>query len=282
MRKERTAEHVVYALKTVRRVNRNQFAAANIARRSISLADKSSELPPRQTLLTAKWANLALITYPVDPPRLNPFLPPGCVADLRDQMAFVSLVAFDFLNTRVMGISWPGHRNFPEINLRFYVRQADRRGVCFIREFVPRRVVATMARLFYNEPYRAAAMTSRTAETPDTIEVQHGLTVAGAVNRLRVVGKKPAIRPAPDSVEHFFKEHSWGFGTSRGGRLLTYHVSHPTWDILPMKSYHIDWDWKSVYGPNWAFLSGVEPYSVILARGSDVRVSPAAAAPAAV
>jgi hypothetical protein len=235
-----------------------------------------NELPRHRDFLTARWANLCMISYPVDQEWLRALLPPGCVPDLRDGRAFVSLVAFDFLSTRVMGISWPLHRNFPEVNLRFYVRHGDRRGVCFVREFVPKRVIATIARLLYNEPYRSASMSSRTSETPDMIEVKHDLTLAGVTNRIRVIGNKPAVRPDSDSVEHFFKEHSWGFGTSRHGRLLSYQVDHPTWDVWPVKSYEIDWDWKGIYGPDWAFLASVEPWSVVLARGSDVRVFPKA------
>jgi uncharacterized protein len=237
----------------------------------------SDEEPPRpREFLTATWANLCLVSYPVDPERLRAYLPPGCVPDLRDGRAFVSLVAFDFLDTRVMGISWPLHRNFPEINLRFYVRHGDRRGVCFVREFVPKRVIAAIARLLYNEPYRFASTRSHTNETPETIEVNHELTLAGVTNRIRVMGRKPAVRPGSDSVEHFFKEHSWGFGTSRRGQLLSYQVEHPTWDVWPVKSCEIDWHWETVYGPDWAFLAGIEPCSVVLARGSGVRVFPKA------
>ena len=60
----------------------------------------------------------------------------------------------------VLGVPWPGYRNFPEINLRFYVRRGDERGVVFVREFVPQRLVAWLARVFYNEPYRAATMST--------------------------------------------------------------------------------------------------------------------------
>ena len=119
----------------------------------------------RFTWLTAEWRHLCLFTYAVDPARLAPFIPPGCSLDLRDGQAFVSLVAFDFVNTRVLGVSWPGFRHFPEINLRFYVRHGDTRGVAFIREFVPSRWVAFLARALYNEPYQRAAMTSHVRES---------------------------------------------------------------------------------------------------------------------
>jgi hypothetical protein len=68
--------------------------------------------------------------------------------------------------TRVLGIPVPGHRNFNEVNLRFYVRRRAedgtwRRAVVFVREFVPRRAVATGGALCYNEPYDAVPMRPR-------------------------------------------------------------------------------------------------------------------------
>src|SRR4051794_41098406 len=97
--------------------------------------------------LTARWSNLCLFTYAVPRPLLEPRLAPGLELDTRDGQSFVSLVAFDFLDTRVLGVPWPGYRNFPEINLRFYVRRplpdgGFERGVMFVREFVPQWFVA--------------------------------------------------------------------------------------------------------------------------------------------
>jgi len=224
--------------------------------------------------LRARWSNLALLTYDVDPALLAEATPPECELDLRDNRAFVSLVAFDFLDTRVMGLGWPGHRNFPEINLRFYVHHRGERGVCFIKEFVPRRVIAAMARLFYNEPYRVARMNSAVIDSADVIIVEHRLTVAGVSNTLRIVANKPATRPNEMSLEHFFKEHEWGFGKNRRGQLLRYSVRHPIWDVYPIQSYELKWDWGSVYGPEWAFLHDRAPISVTLAAGSQVSVYP--------
>src|SRR5258706_7301960 len=123
--------------------------------------------------LTAGWSNLCLLTYAVPPALLEPRLPRGLSLDLRDGQAFVSLVAFDFLDTRVLGVSWPGYRDFPEINLRYYVRHGAERGVVFIREFVPRRAVAFLARAVYGEPYLAAPMKSRVTQDDDRIAVEH-------------------------------------------------------------------------------------------------------------
>ena len=80
--------------------------------------------------------------------------------DRYDGSPYVSLVAFDFLETRVGGIPWPGFTSFPEINLRFYVRDGDRRGVCFVREIVPKALISFIARALYDEPYVTAPITS--------------------------------------------------------------------------------------------------------------------------
>src|SRR5262249_25707249 len=154
-------------------------------------------------------------------------LPPGCALDRYNGSAFVSLVAFDFVDTRVIGVRWPGFVRFPEINLRFYVRYGDKRGVCFIRELVPQRLVAGLARALYNQPQRATQRTSPTTESTTGVTIEH--RVRG--NRLRVSGRTPLVRPDADSREHFFKEHQWGFGRTRGGKLLVYEVRHPVWEV---------------------------------------------------
>jgi uncharacterized protein YqjF (DUF2071 family) len=209
---------------------------------------------------------------------LQPLLPPGCALDLINGDAFASLVAFDFLDTRVLGIHWPGFVNFPELNLRFYVRHKDElgehRGVVFVREFVPQRLVAWMARLFYNEPYQGVPMISQVSKTPNTITLDHAITLGGRQHTLQVIARCQPFRPATDSTEHFFKEHQWGFGISRRGKLIRYQVSHPEWDVYPVESFKLDWDFKTVYGPRFASLQQMQPMSVVFAVGSSVQVYP--------
>jgi uncharacterized protein YqjF (DUF2071 family) len=222
--------------------------------------------------LTANWRHLCLLTFTCPAELLRPHCPPGTDLEFVSGEPHVSLVAFDFLQTRVLGIGWPGFRNFPEINLRFYVTDGDRRGVVFIREYVPSPFVAWLARRLYNEPYLAAPMTSEVTCEPNDITTTHQLHRGGANNTLRVVAAPTAHLPAADTLEHHFKEHQWGFGTTRSGKPVVYEVRHPHWEVFPVKSFDLDWDWDTVYGPEWAFLAFQEPVSVILAAGSGVEV----------
>ncbi len=228
----------------------------------------------RRPFLTAEWRNLFLATYSVPPSLLKPFLPPGLELDIREGDAFVSLVAFQFFNTRVFGVGWPGYRKFPELNLRFYVRHGSDRGVVFIREIVSQRLVAWLARASYNEHFRVAPLTCHCHEGKDCRTVEYRLTWAGHEQVLCVTGHKPAYLPDSKSDEHFFKEHRWAYGRTRRGQPLRYEVTHPTWEVLPVQSYHIELDWDRVYGPQWQFLSKATPMSTIFAVGSAISLYP--------
>jgi uncharacterized protein YqjF (DUF2071 family) len=231
-------------------------------------------MPPRP-VLTARWVNLALVTWAVPPAVLEPHLPPGCEPDLIDGSAFVSLVAFDFLDTRVLGVPWPGFVDFPEINLRYYVRHDGRRGVTFVRELVPSKLVSLVARTLYDEPYAAARMTSRTRQEGARRTVTHQVVWRGKTCRLEMSGTLPSALSSPRSLEHFLKEHDVGYGRSRRGRLVAYSVAHPPWDVLKDPTLRLDWDFGHVYGRDWAFLGDARPRSLVFAEGSGVAVYPA-------
>jgi uncharacterized protein YqjF (DUF2071 family) len=224
--------------------------------------------------LTARWCNLILANYAVPDEVLLPHLPPGVELDRRNGSGYASLVGFQFLDTKVLGVGWPTFRNFPEWNLRIYVRRGDQRGVCFVREFVPQRFVAWVARVIYNEPYHAARLAMAIDDRPDSLTATYTVEYGGKVHSLRATGVKPTVRPEPESVEHFFKEHSWGFGRTRRGELLRYEVNHPEWDVYPVTAFRADVDWGGLYGPAWAAMTGRDPDSIVLAAGSAVSVYP--------
>jgi uncharacterized protein len=228
----------------------------------------------RRRFLTARWCNLILANFEVPRALLQPLVPPGCELDRRDGACWASLVGFQFLGTRVLGIGWPGFRNFPEWNLRFYVTHNGERGVCFVREFVPQWSVATIARVLYNEPYRATKMSMAVMDEAGALTATYTVTWAGRVHSLSATGAKPAMRPTADSPEHWFKEHSWGFGTGRRGQLIRYEVNHPEWDVYPVREFEFDLDWALLYGTEWTVMNGVQPASVVLAAGSEISVYP--------
>src|ERR1700754_5361003 len=120
--------------------------------------------------LQAQWKNLLMLNYEVDPEILKPYLPAYTVLDLWQGKALVSMVGFLFEDTSVLGIKWPWHINFEEVNLRFYVRHFDgkewKRGAVFVSEIVPKPMIVVMANTLYKEHYSAMPMRHSFNELP--------------------------------------------------------------------------------------------------------------------
>jgi uncharacterized protein YqjF (DUF2071 family) len=223
---------------------------------------------PERPFLTAEWLNVAAITFAADEERLRPYLPHGATIDTLEGSPRVSLVAFEFRRTRVRGLAIPGHIAFPEINLRFYVRHGGERAVVFIRELVPRRAIATVARLLYNEPYQRVPMRCG-AERGGQL-VWHRF---GRGSSLTVRGAADAVVPEDGTAAHWLTDHSLGVGRSRDGTTLHYNVAHPTWALREVVDVELDVDFGALYGDEWAWLRDGAPSHLSLAVGSGVTVS---------
>lgn len=232
-------------------------------------------------LLAGAWRQLCFFNYAVPPERLEPLLPEGVELDTRNGDAFVSLVALDFLDLQLFGVTVPRHGHFSQVNLRFYVREGDRRGVVFLRELVPKRLLAWSARLAANEPYRVARMRSEVTQTPAQLSVEHYLQRGAKEHWLAVHADPARRRERALENEQFFTERHWSFNRSRLGKLLRFQVDHPIWSTLPVERYELDWDFRALYGEEWEWMSHVAPHSVLLAEGSPIQMHLRPGAPAA-
>lgn len=222
--------------------------------------------------LTAEWRSLAMLNYTIDPAVLAPWLPRGVELDLWEGEAVISMVGFLFRNCRVFGVAWPGLTDFEEVNLRFYVRRGEgatlRRGVVFVKEIVPSRIVALAARVFYNERYEAMRMRHRVEEG----RAEFGWRDRGkwAVLSAATSGEPQPI--VPGSEAEFIFEHYWGYVRQRDGGTVEYAVEHPPWRIWPVEAALLECDAGKLYGAEFAAALARVPRSAFVAEGSRVRV----------
>jgi uncharacterized protein YqjF (DUF2071 family) len=223
--------------------------------------------------LTAGWTYLTNITYAVDPVLLQAHLPKDLELDTINGKAFISIVPFNFHNTRVRSIRIPFHSDFPEMNLRFYVKKNNKRGVVFIREYVPKLMVAFVANTLYNERYRVAGMKNTITETNNEITARYELSRRGKKFSIEVKAANVPSVPSHDTIEHFFKEHELGFTGSKEGTRV-YLVEHPVWEIFPVKEIKMNIDFGSLFGKEWDFLNDEKPFVSMLVKGSPVKVFP--------
>jgi uncharacterized protein YqjF (DUF2071 family) len=222
--------------------------------------------------LSAKWNDLIMANYEVDPGLLAGRVPRGTELDLDDGRCFVSLVGFIFLNTRVLGVPVPFHVNFEEVNLRFYVQRKTaeevRRGVVFIKEIVPRYAIAAVARAFYGEPYECW----KTSSERDPKKISYSWQRNGCKNHISAVRGTNIGVPPENSHGSFIIEHYWGYTARGSARCDEYRVEHPKWEMLLAQNEVIDVDFGVTYGEEFAFLNGRKPYSVLVANGSEIAV----------
>ena len=224
--------------------------------------------------LTADWRNVLGVTWAADEALLERHLPRGAQIDRLEGSPRVSLVAFVFRGTRLRGVPIPLHVNFPEINLRFYVRLRGRRAVVFIREFVPRPAISIVAKVAYNEPYRTIRMRDEALQRDGLLGVRHRFGERLG-STLEAWAEPAATVPGEDSAEYWLTHHDAGVGRSRDGRARSYEVAHPVWALHAVRELRVDVDFAALYGPEWAYLAGAEPSHVTLAAGSRVSITPA-------
>lgn len=228
--------------------------------------------------LTATWRNLVMLNYEVDPSVIAGLVPAGCVIDSWKGRTLVSVVGFRFLATRVLGVPIPFHRNFDEVNLRFYVRHKEegewRRGVVFVRELVPRRAIAFVARFVYGEKYLALPMRHRIepGEGVEPRRLAYQWRRSDTWEGITASVSGSSFLPADDAEETFITEHYWGYSRQRDGSTVEYQVEHPRWRVWRTETASLECDVAALYGSAFRESLTSSPSSAFVADGSPVVV----------
>jgi uncharacterized protein YqjF (DUF2071 family) len=230
-----------------------------------------------RVFLSAEWRDLVMLNYEVESSLLSPYVPRGTTLDSFRGRTYLSLVGFRFWHTKLLGcFPVPFHTDFDEVNLRFYVRRKeggdDRRGVVFIAEVVPRRAIATTARLVYGENYKCLPMRHRIEMEALNMTADYQWRVGGHWCTLsaRTVGLP--THPQEGSLEQFITEHYWGYSTQRSGACVEYHVSHVPWQVWATSRAGFEGEVSALYGCEFATVLQRRPDSAFVADGSPVIV----------
>ncbi|TYA69826.1 YqjF family protein [Seonamhaeicola marinus] len=225
----------------------------------------------RNSFLSANWEHLILVNYEIHPDVLKPYVPEHTVLDVFENRYYISLVGFMFKNTKVLGVKLPLHVNFEEVNLRFYVKHKNTRGVVFIKEIVPKPLITFVANSLYNEHYETSKM-SHVWDTKNNY-IEYSWEQQNKRQHISVTSEELPKPITPYSEEDFILEHYYGY-TKYKNKTFQYEVQHPQWLHYPIKEYTINVDFEMNYGKEFSFLNTRSPSSVILAKGSKIHVMP--------
>jgi len=239
--------------------------------------------------LTGRWSHIAILNYRAESSLLTPLLPRGVELDSWNGQAFVSIVGLSFEHLRVLRVPVPFYRLFQQVNLRFYVRRTlgreCRKGVVFIKEFVPHRAMIAASRLLYNQRYCFARMEHRVETGPPAPELEAAGCSVGEVptaveycwrhsgrwNRMRVEAAGAPEVPRAGSFEEFITRRHWGYSRRRNAS-LEFQVDRAEW-LVSAGSGSLDCDAAGVFGNDFARLLSDEPASAFLSPGSPIALS---------
>ncbi len=228
------------------------------------------------TFLTAEWNNLIMANYIIDPAVLKPYLPNKTELDFYKGNCYVSLIGFMFEKTKLLGVKIPFHKNFEEVNLRFYVRYNDngewKRGAVFIKEIVPKPAISIIANSLYNEKYCTMRMKHFYTQNENEIHLGYHWKFKNKWNKLEATATTEALPMQPGSEEEFIAEHYWGYSKYNAQTTFEYAVQHPSWKVYAVKNYLIDCDFTTLYGKEFSFLQDINPNSVFMAQGSPISI----------
>ncbi len=226
--------------------------------------------------LTAEWRKLIMANYAVAPNILLPFLPKGVEIDLFEGNAYVSLVGFMFLKSKIFGVPMPLMGSFEEINLRFYVKRwvnnEWRRGVVFINETVPFKAVAVIANWLYKEHYTAIPTKHDWVIDNNKMKINYYWKKNSNWYDIKLESSAISHKMEAGSVEEFIFEHYYGYTKVDSDNTVEYNIAHPSWEIYPVKKSSINCNFGDMYGAAFAHLSNSQPNSIMLAEGSDIAV----------
>lgn len=241
-------------------------------------------MPIERPLLTARWTELVMLSFAVPEEVVARLAPAGTVPDLFDGQAYASVIGFVFRDARFLGLRFPGHSHFEEVNLRFYVRRnldrpvmarspdhaiqgvcagsgdprttAVRRGVVFVREIAPRPLVAAVARWVYNESYVTRPMRSHIERVNDEARM--------ANDEIRPFGIRHSPLDAGSRVGYEWRTGGWRHRT--WNRVAVHAAADPHFPTPgSLEEFIIEHYWAYVRGRDgstWEYRVAHRPWRV--------------------
>ena len=194
-----------------------------------AVAHRPWPLPEEPWLMFQSWRDLLFMHWPVPAAMMRALVPDQLAIDTHDGVAWVGITPFRIAGLRAhMLPAIPGLSDFPELNVRTYVRYGDKPGVWFFSLDTPNQVAVLAARVGYHLPYHTADLRI------DTREGWHYCTSqrddAQLVVRYRATGA--AYEPQPASLEHFLTERYALFAIN-DGQVMRGDIHHRPWPLQP-------------------------------------------------
>jgi hypothetical protein len=201
------------------------------------VAHRPWKMPDSPWVMTQTWRDLLFAHWRVDPQQLRAKVPSEFPLDVFDGDAWIGVVPFRMTNVGPRGLpSLPGISEFPELNVRTYVRVGAKPGVYFFSLDAGNAIAVRAARTLLNLPYYKAAMNvTPVAGRGFAYESRRaGEGHAEFVGTYEPSGD--AFMPVEGSLEYFLTERYCLYNLDRSGVPYRLDIHHPPWSLQPAKA----------------------------------------------
>ena len=191
-------------------------------------------LPAGRWFMFMRWVQLAFLHWPVPAAAVRPLVPHSLELDTFGGSAWIGIVPFRMEATRHRAAPRiPTASDFPEVNVRTYVRGAGRSGVWFLSLDAASQLAVWGARIRFNLPYYHASMNviAKNGEIEYTSRRLGENRTAELDVRYRPAGE--VYRTERGSLDHWLMERYCLFGQRGNGTVYYMDVHHAPWPIQP-------------------------------------------------
>lgn len=203
------------------------------SRAKFSHQNRQYPAPHSPWIMKQVWHDLLFAHWPVPVDALRALVPECLEIDTFDDTAWIGVVPFTMNGVRPRGIPpLPYLSAFPELNVRTYVRNADRAGVFFFSLDAANLVAVHAARLSYLLPYYHARMTMQRRDewyVYSSIRRHPAIPGAELKARYRAIGHPSA--PMTGSREYWLTERYCLYTVSPRGVLYRCEIHHDPWPL---------------------------------------------------
>ena len=186
-------------------------------------------------LMTQDWENVLFLHWPVSKEELRKHIPDELELDLYNDTAWISFVLFTVGESRPRLMPpIPPACNFPELNVRTYVKHGKKPGIYFFSLDAGRDFVVSLTTLGDFLPYRKAKV-DYIEEDGRFAFSSHKLEEDEPAESF-TIGFKPILGKMVDKKEiDRFLTDRFTFWRKPKNTLYRMDITHPEWDLYPVE-----------------------------------------------
>jgi len=232
-------------------------------------------LPSAPWVMFQSWQRQLFAHWKVPASTLRALVPQPLELDDYHGETYVGVTPFDLCGLRFRFLpALPIASNFPEVNVRTYVRYGGKPGVFFFSLDAASRLAVLGARATFRLPYFAANMSI----TPhgESIEYRSRRAAANAELAVRYRPTSAAVTAQPGSLDHFLIERYALYVVHTNGRVVRGDIHHAPWRLHPAAA---DFELNTLAAASGIDLPAAAPILHYSARQDSLLWPPTVASP---